>query len=280
MSAYTHLFSAPQELWPELVLSAVIQLYDVVFPDRVRSVYKLGSRAEGAAGSTSDIDAIIVFKGNFRSDEEISLADAVASQCNLISPLRLDLTVIAEENRRDLDPRDIRLTQGGILVFGEDTRSKWPAPKVEEYQQFILDWALLFVLPLHRVKEFKSPLSAPDPRDSFLGYTKVHRVAWYPAGTETGTKEFVAAICWVATAMLALGSDVIVSSRSECIEQVPIHLEGRWSRLVQTAYHRCRGDWSYEVPKSEAGRVELSELCNEALAFFNVFAKLTETKRV
>lgn len=273
MTTYTHLFNAPSHTWPSLVLRSVIELYNKVFPDRVRAVFELGSRTEGSAATISDIDAIIIFKEDFLSRAEMQLADDVLAQCQLISPFRLDVEVISESNLKGIDPCDVRISRGGTLIYGEDNRMDWwPTPSLDKYQDFMWRWSTMFVGAMHRSTTLPLPIEAPLPEDLYLGYTKVHRPAWYPAGTTHGTKELVATICWAATALLA-NVGVIVGSRAECLERLHTNVNDEWVHLVKTVYSKCKTQWDYEVPTDQNEQKELQALCIQALEFFNYFVK-------
>lgn len=269
----THLFNAPIEAWPNLILEAVVSLYNKVFPDRVRAVFQLGSRTEGAEATVSDMDLVIVFKQDFQSEAEMRLADDILAQCQQISPIRLDAEVISEANLRYFDPGDVRISRGGALVYGEDNRADWwPPPTVEEYRDFMWRWSVKFVRAMHRSPTLTLPLAAPIPDDQFLGYTIVHRPAWYPGGETQGTKELVATVCWVATTFLA-NAGVIVHSRAECLQQLRANSGDDWAHLVLTVYDRCKTQWDYKVPTCEGEQAELSALCVRAKGFFEHFVE-------
>lgn len=271
MSPKRHLFNEPKDEWPRVILEGVITLFETVLPGRVQAVFELGSHSEDMAATVSDIDAFIVLKGDFQSDRELTLVDEVLAQCRLISPYRLDIDVIAEKNLRAIDPNNIRVAKGGRLVYGTDNRTDWwPPIKLDAYKEHIWAWSAGFVRGMHHTSKLCSPLKAPNPQDRFLGYTKVHRAAWYPFGVTEGTKELVASVCWVATAKLA-AFGIMAKSRGECLDNVRGALDGHWSDLVLTLYDNCKSVWDYRVPSDEASRQHLEALCHQSLHFFEEF---------
>ena len=54
----------------DAILQNIVGIYERAFPNRIRSYYVVGSYADGTAVSTSDIDACIVFKDEFRNNHE------------------------------------------------------------------------------------------------------------------------------------------------------------------------------------------------------------------
>src|SRR5262245_54368712 len=72
------------------LLRGLIGIFEIVFPDRIRGYYLLGSYSDGTAVPDSDIDMGILFKGKIDSREEDVFWQLV-QHCSRISPIRLDL---------------------------------------------------------------------------------------------------------------------------------------------------------------------------------------------
>lgn len=269
-----HLFNVLKADQPAAIVNAISTLFQTVFPDRIRAIYLIGSQAEYSAASISDIDGVILFKGSFVDDAEQEFAETVLAQCRLLSPIRLDFHTLAEDDERLVSGIEVRLKLGGHLVFGEDIRNNLPLPSIEAYQAYIRDWQVSFLTAVHDVEELKYPLAYPNPEDEFLGYTQKRAIPWYPPEVESGTKELVATICWVATAMLAFEAEVFVGSRAECLRLCKERLREPWSQFVQQAYQKCKLDWDYQVPSTTTDRLELQGICQQALPFFNEYLKL------
>lgn len=270
----THLFNIPKAGQPVAIINAISNLFQAVFPDRIRAIYLIGSRAEQSAASISDIDGVILFKDGFVNDAEQDLAQAIMAQCQLLSPIRLDFSPIAENNERLTSGIDVRLKLGSHLVSGEDIRDKLPLPSIEAYQTYLRDWQVSFLTAIHDIEELRYPLDYPDYADEFFGYTRKRAIPWYPPEVQSGTKELVATICWVATALLAFEARVFVGSRADCLRLSQEHLREPWSEFVQQAYQKCKLDWDYQVPNTIEERADLREICRQALPFFNEYLKL------
>lgn len=253
------------------IVRALAALYQSIFPERIRAVYLIGSRAEQSAATISDIDGVILFKDTFLDDSEKDLAQKIMAHCQLLSPIRLDMALFAEDDKRLTSGVDVRLKLSGHLIAGEDIRDRLPLPPVDAYQAYIRDWIVSFLIAIHDLDELKYPLTYPDANDEFFGYTRVRALAWYPHGTSAGTKELVSTICWVASALLAFEAEVFVPSRAECLRLSNLHLPVQWADFIQKSYQRCKVDWDYKVPNKYSERQELHQICQQALAFFNEY---------
>ncbi len=280
MTSPTHLFNVPRAAWPTTIVDALVGLYCALFRKRIRAVYLLGSRAEGSAATVSDIDGIVLFKDAFVDEREAALAQEVLRHCQQISPLRLDISVWAEDDERLQQGRDIRLKLGGELVFGEDIRDQLPLPSIEAYQAYLREWVHVFLCRLHDKEPddpnaLVPPLVYPDAADHFFGYARKRAIPWYPANVKTGTKEFVATVCWVATALLAHDAGVFVPTRSACVELARQHLPTETADFVGTVYQKCKVAWDYALPTQEADRQQLRQLCADAPGFFNRYLERT-----
>lgn len=265
-----HLLNVPKDNWPETIIQAVTRLFLAVFPERIRAVYVSGSQSDQSAASFSDIDAAILFKCAFQDGDE-ALTKAIIEQCRLLSPLRLDIWVIAEDNERFRSGVDVRLKLGSQLVWGEDVRASLPLPSLSAYQEHMRQWVAIFLTANHDIDEIVYPLQYPDPEDEFYGYTQKRAIAWYPPDVEQGTKELVATVCWTATALLAFEAEIFIASRAECLQASLKHLDPQWAELIGTVYKLCKVEWDYRVPEEESDRRKLRELCGRTLHLFNYY---------
>lgn len=271
--ALSHLFNLPRAQWPSTILEAITQLYCAIFPERIRAVYVMGSYAENSAASVSDVDAAIIFKESFIDDSEEGLAQRVMEHCRLLSPLRLDVGVVAEDDARLRTGVDVRLKLGSQLLYGEDIRNAIPLPSIDAYRDHMRNWTAYFLKALHDVEELRFPLAYPDPNDRFFGYTRLRAKPWYPAGVESGTKELVATVCWTATGLLAFEAGHFVGTRAECIRTSRKLLAPEWGELVGETYQKCKQEWDYEVPAREEERLILRQICEQARRFFNFYGE-------
>lgn len=264
-----HLFSIPREQWSATIVQAIVDIYELMLPGRIRSIYLIGSRSDGTPATVSDIDGCIIFRDSFLDEAEVEKGRSLLAICRRLSPIRLDFALMAEDDERLRTGTDVRLKLGGYLIFGQEIRDNIPLPSIAAYQAYIREWSNDFVRIMHDLEVLEHPLQYPDPTDQFYGYTVKRAVPWYPAEVLAGTKEFVATICWVATALLAFEAEVFVPSRSDCLTLCHQHLDRETANYINDVYQLCKLTWDYQLPSGAEERQQLSDLCKRALPFFN-----------
>ncbi len=252
----------------ERVLSGVIDLYTLVFPGRILACYVIGSVAAGTArwgverrDDLSDVDVCLVFHAHL-ADREVQTCARVASICTALSPVKLDLFALSEEDLRRTG--DVRVARTGRLIYGTDIADQLPpmAPETflpEAINQFIFHLALLRRAhsgPL-------TPLTYPDPAGEFYGYDfrpdPLH-------GTPT-LRLFVAVVCWAASIVVALRTGQCAASKGEAALLYRAHIREEWADFVGAVDSTCAEAWGYHVPEEAEARRHLRALCRSALAF-------------
>jgi len=174
----TYLLHTIGELYVDAPLVDMVQQYELVFPDRVRSYYLLGSYADGCAVVGSDIDVYILFKEAFLAPKEIIQAQQLASTCAKKSILRLEINVIDEQALPNYQSiMRVALKQNSILLFGEDTRAFMTLPSRSAYTRDITDGVIEFLLRLHRSESVTYPITYPDPNGAFYGYDNMTKLS-------------------------------------------------------------------------------------------------------
>ena len=268
MTRAPHLINVAASQRPRTILDGVIRLYRTVFPERLRAAYLLGSRSDDSAASISDLDGLILFKGDFLAGER-EQARRMLAACRLISPIRLDLWVMAELHEAFLElHHDVRL-RGGELVYGEDVRDRIPSPSLDAQRRYIVRWPARYISLLHDDKSLNERLEYPDPGDEFFGYAKIRQPSWYPDGVREGTKELVAALFWTTTARLVLEADRPSKDRAEVLRLAHEHLDEASAAFLAEVYLKCKTQWGYRVPQDPADRAALRRICEKTLAFCN-----------
>src|SRR5262245_6000353 len=76
-------------------LRDVVAMIEERLPERVRGYYLVGSYAVGEARPSSDIDLIVLVKGELAEGERERFA-SVRNACRRFSPIPLDITVQSE----------------------------------------------------------------------------------------------------------------------------------------------------------------------------------------
>jgi hypothetical protein len=257
------------------ILRGLISLYEMLFPERIRGYYLLGSYMDASAGAISDIDLYILFKQRFLNlDEEKKAADLRQASASLC-PIRLDIPLLSEEQ---LKPEDVRLKVASCLVYGEDIRDHLPLPTKEAYSRYISQWPLNFFRRIHQRDVLHFPLQYPESdAPPFYGYTTITIPPWYPPSAQQGTKEFVAAACWAATALVALQAGQSVGKKADAINLYGELITDEWTTFLQEVYHKCDRQWEYRVPDDTSDREVLAYLCRRMIAFENHYLSIYKT---
>jgi hypothetical protein len=71
------------------LLSGIIGLFELIFPQRIQAYYLVGSYADGSATPLSDIDVRVIFKGDFADPQEDERFRQARQHCRMISPIVL-----------------------------------------------------------------------------------------------------------------------------------------------------------------------------------------------
>lgn len=256
------------------ILRGPVGLYEMVFPERIRGYYLLGSYADASVGAISDIDLYILFKQGFLNIDEENKAADLRNASVLLSPIRLDIPLLSEEQFK---PEDVRLKVASNLVYGEDIRDKLPLPTKEAYNRYITQWPLDFFKRIHQREALYFPLHYPQPDAPFYGYTTITIPPWYPPSFRQGTKEFVAAACWTATALVALQTGQYVGKKADAIKVYGELIADEWTTFLQEVYLQCDRQWEYRVPNDTSDQVVLEHLCQRMIAFENHYLSIYKT---
>lgn len=255
------------------LLQRIIGLYEQTFPNRVRGYYLIGSYVEGTAVPLSDLDCFVLFADQFATPEEAVLAKEVGLQCASFSPVRLDIGGLAENKLGELSPViRVALKSGSRLLYGTDRRADIPLPPLPAYTAALTAGAQDFIARLRGESQLRA-LSVGYPAASapFFGYTRKSIAAWYPDTIAAGTKELVATTSRIASAIVAHEAHLYVAGKQAAITLFQAHVGGEWASFVQQIYRRCKLEWQYYIPEAAEDRQALHNLCEQMLAFENMF---------
>jgi hypothetical protein len=251
---------------PEGLLPEVCQRFLSAFPERIRGIYLLGSRALGCAIASSDLDLAIVFRGTAEPPLRKEAQD-LAAEIRRSTPLVVELTVLDEpEIQQGVRP----YLKIGKLLAGQDVLRDSPLkPKAEllgyfAYSSFYFSWVIRSkpaILPY--------PLAYPDPAGEFYGYEQ--------NGIWTGEKTFrpglgllVNLAASIANFRLAREAGEFVPNKSLTVaayrKRFPADPLGQW---VQEVFELGRERWPGAIPGDEKDRRTLADLCRRSLAFEN-----------
>jgi hypothetical protein len=258
------------------ILQGIVRAYETAFPDRVRSYYLIGSYVEGMGVPLSDIDCFVIFANVFTSAEEAAQAEHLGQQCASSSSIRLDIGAYPEDKLDQLHPViRVALKGGSGLVYGTDIRANIPLPPLPSYTEALTEGAKHFIARLRGVMQLTTKtVDYPDMTDRFFGYTQKSIAAWYPPTIEAGTKELVATVSRIASAIVARQAKRYVPGKQAAVALFQEHVGGEWASFVQQVYQQCKLEWQYCIPEAESDKYQLHSLCQHMLAFENMFLQI------
>lgn len=249
------------------VLRGGIGIFEIVFENRIRGYYLVGSLADGTAVSSSDIDMKIVFKDRFRDETEKKKAERICYDCfGRVSPFANDVTARDEETVFGSSSLRQRIKVGSLLIYGEDIRDQLALPEIDEHIWDTMFRAASFCFAKRIRPNLKFdvfPLTYPDESDEFYGYTY-----------QQGTAVFHSVVCAIATAIVASQAKVYVFTKSDCLPLYKQHINDEWTPLLRDVYEVCRGQWEYRIPEPEADQQLLRSLCRQTPTYENHFLEL------
>ncbi len=249
------------------VLRAAIGIFELAFPGQIRACYIEGSYADQSAVFTSDLDLVIVLKGDASSN--LARAEALAQHCCALSVVELDIGV-ADENKLAVGvPPYFKM--GSILIYGEDIRDRLPLVSLPQWTRDRMHSSLWRTVHLfNRPPVIRYPLAYPDPSGEFYGYDR--RKLRLPDGEEVNcTRDLIRLTGWSATALLAYRAGRYVTRKSECHVAYRESFQDEWGQLLEDIYVYCRNKWHYLLPTDPAERRKLRQICVRTLAFENYF---------
>ena len=246
----------------------LVATFERTFPGRVRGYYVIGSYADGSATPISDLDLVVLFKRS-RPEREGRTADRLVDTLAPACPARLDLTTSGEDDAT-WEKHHVKLASQ--LLFGEDVRSRLPAPRDESTDvRDSFHYAQRSVQFLRGGARLTYPLAYPDPAGEFFGYDTVRDPSWYPPGTARGLRELVNAVTLAAAALLPPTAGRRCASKGQAVVLYAECVGGRWAPYVEALYRNAKLRWAYLVPQAAAERRLLHRLCAQTLAFENHF---------
>jgi hypothetical protein len=246
-------------------LCAIITQLNTHFPDRIHSYYVEGSYADNSHITTSDIDVVVVFKGDFVDKQEATEATAVALRSVAPYAFELDVEIRNEQTlARGVSPN---FKMGSVLLYGPDIRPQFPLVSLIEWtrdRMHTSHWRTGHLF--NRGGVITYPLDYPDPRAEFYGYDA--RKWRLPDGQEVNcTRDLIRLVGWSATAIIAFKAGRYVARKSDCHKIYQEYFQDEWGQLLQDIYEQCRGRWNYLILEGREERKMLRSICERTLAF-------------
>jgi len=250
-------------------LQELIALYERVFPGRVWGYFLEGSQADQTALATSDVDLIFVFKDSFADDIEKEWAETIGDQFNATVQPEIDIGFVEESQIACAVPPSLKL--GSTLLYGEPIPDGWPLVSVAEWGRERMHASYWLMTKVFGRPDFVSlPRDYPKPEADFYGYTE--RTVRLPEGSEVAsTRDLIRVMGWAGTALVARLGGQIVARKQECHLLYRQTVGDGWSSFFESLYTQCREEWNYRIPTAPDARAELTQICQQALAFENHF---------
>jgi hypothetical protein len=263
------------------ITAGVITIFETHFPTRIGGYYFQGSCADQATTALSDIDLHVVFITQPSATEQQDFA-MLRTALKHISPRPLDLSSSDEPSMRQADQlyfqpdwepvfNAITLKGASVPVFGVDIREHIPLVPHDVYIRTYMHFPYVVLAGQRKYPaHLPYPLVFLDPMHEFFGYTgrlvRISHNIQVPS-----TKRVVHASGFIATALLALRTPIVVADKRTAITAYRQHINDRWADHLEAIHTYCRVQWDYQVPEAPADRAILRELCQHELAFENHF---------
>ncbi len=252
------------------LIDGAIGLMEMTFPERIRAYYLTGSFAEGTAVSNSDLDMIVVFKGEFRQGEADHLRQ-LRHHATKLSPFRLDLTPKCETDLITDGATGLKLA--GKLLYGEDIRDQIPFEPIAQYRHDVLrGWQIYQREIRGDVEIVPYPVQPPDPDGEFLGYEKYGN--WQGGNRfEPGTRVLINLTTIGATASLTVLHEERAGSKWQAIEKYQQLIGDEWGDWLAELYQLAKVECGYAIPQDDHLRLQLKTLIQRTPEYENVMVK-------
>jgi predicted nucleotidyltransferase len=251
------------------VLRDCVGLLERRLPGRVRGYYLVGSRAYGEAQPASDIDLVVLLKGELEHADREHFA-AAREACKRASLVPLDLSLDSEAQL--LRVGGVWFQTASLLLYGEDVRSRIPRKPVASHARDLMHSMLPLLARVRGNPQLLMfPLGYPDPDGLLYGYDARYAASHEPDSPRT--KDLVTNVLGAANALTLLAAQRYVGSgkKSDIPRQYRIWVGDKWAWLIEQAVELCRNRWGYRMPKAEDDLLHLRRLCQQALGFENAF---------
>ena len=245
-------------------LVGLVGLFVEAFPGRIHSAYLVGSRADGSALPSSDIDLRIVFRANFLLGEEGRFFE-VRQYLRSISRFELDCPPLSQDRLMQAEDwlhETIAIKEVSIFLYGTDLRPFLPPlPSLPVFTRHISRAPIIFMRKVRRgALVLRYPLDFPSAAGPFFGYD-----------TSQSLKLLVQIPGFIASALLAMQAGQMVTRKSDWLPLYRQYIHDRWLPLLEDLNRIVRQDWEYRLPETEEDRQVLLELCRQVLAFENYY---------
>jgi predicted nucleotidyltransferase len=254
----------------DAILSHVAQQVKLELGDRLSGCYLVGSYAVGEAVATSDLDFLVICRGNASSSEKQKISE-IQVECQCFSSLEIELKLLSETQL--LSVGSVRFQMDSLLLAGEDIRAIVPQKPVSEhirdslYAQFHL-----FARVRPHLQRLIVPLTYPDSEGQFYGYDR-RQLKTADGTIHPGIKDLALIVYGAAYSLTLLEANRYAGTgrKSEIALHYREQIGDQWTPLIEAIDQQCRKQWAYLIPTSPGQQQQLRILCEQALRFENHF---------
>lgn len=262
MSAIT-LINSTDNAKVDALIRGVIGILEMMFPQRIRGYYLVGSYADGNYVPTSDLDVVPIFIGSITSEEE-AIYWQVIYHLDAISPIHLGFGLRNEEDSFSQGGVGIKI--GSKLLYGEDVRDKIPLWPLDYYVQYLISARLDDMLTFRvNVQQLSFPLAYPNLNGEFYGYDQ------FGAATDRGTSALFGHVMVMASTLVTLKTGEYNANKSGSYEFYRHCFKDQWNDFLENLYQQCKMTWHYQIPAALPEQQSLRRLCEQVLGFENYF---------
>jgi hypothetical protein len=252
------------------VLTALVELTELLIPGRVAGYYLSGSYANGCPVPTSDLDVMVVLRSG-SSPKHVAGLLATYRHCGQMTPMALDAVVATEDDMRRLGPAWFGADRK--FLYGTDVLAVLTPAVPADVE--LRRWMQASMSTLRRLYTRDGvvpfPVGPPDGADEWLGFA-VDPVRLPDGREEPGLRRLVGCVYWTANALIVrrTGERVIWKDRGMADRFREVFGDA-WFPFLLDVFTRVKWEWGYRVPTDPSARVHLRRLCEQAVEFHNLF---------
>jgi hypothetical protein len=252
------------------VLTALVELTELLIPNRAAGYYLSGSYANGSPVPASDLDVMVVLRSGSTPKHVAGLL-ATYRQCGRLTPMALDVVVATEDDMRRLGPAWFAMDRK--FLFGTDVLATLPPAVAVEVDA--RRWMQASMSVLHglyaRNGVVPFPVGPPDPADEWFGFA-ADPIRLPDGREEPGLRRLVTCLYWPANALIVRRTGQRVVRKDRGVSDRFRELFGdAWFPFLLDVFTRCKGEWGYRLPADPSARSHARRLCELAVAFHNEF---------
>lgn len=240
-------------------LAALVDVLEMIFPERIRAYYLSGSVLSGTMVGQSDIDVIAVFKGAF-ADGEAERVRQVRRWLTELSDVRYDIVPRCETDLMRAGATGLKLATA--LLYGEDVREQVPLEPLEVFLHDVVAGFVAYGCELRGdMAQLNYPVRCPDAADFFYGYTRFGN--WDGKNYAAGTRIILSCITLGATAQVLMETGERCTGKQQAVQRYQEVIGGRWGDWLVEMFELCKLKWGYALPETAAERGRLRKLLGE-----------------